>query len=104
MSTVTGRVARGAALLDEKRPGWWRDIDLARLDLRYGCTCIVGQVEHLEDEEDYTDALAALGLEHEWTEGDYGFDATSVYEFDEQLGDLAAAWRELITLRRESAP
>jgi hypothetical protein len=38
------RVARGAALLDEKRPGWERRIDLGTLTLHDPCGCIVGQL------------------------------------------------------------
>ncbi len=33
MATIAQRVAAGAALLDEKRPGWWRRIDLDTLDI-----------------------------------------------------------------------
>ena len=43
MNTVNERVERGAALLDEKRPGWWQDIDLGRLDISSSCDCIAGQ-------------------------------------------------------------
>ena len=39
------RVARGAALLDENRPGWATVIDTGKLDLRHDCACILGQLE-----------------------------------------------------------
>lgn len=38
------RVARGAAHLDEVRPGWWNEIDVGTLTLRDPCCCIVGQL------------------------------------------------------------
>lgn len=37
-------VARGAALLDEKRPGWAAEIDLTVLDLSNSCRCVLGQI------------------------------------------------------------
>ena len=49
MSEVTAgqlaeRVAAGAALLDERAPGWRAKIDLAVLDLDSDSGCILGQV------------------------------------------------------------
>lgn len=38
------RVARGAAMLDEKRPGWAAEIDLSVLELAYPCHCVLGQL------------------------------------------------------------
>lgn len=48
MSTITERVAKGAAFFDEKDPGWWRAdveraIDLDRLDFSSGDACLLGQ-------------------------------------------------------------
>lgn len=40
---VEARVARGAKLLDEKRPGWWRTITLKDLDLQDPNQCALGQ-------------------------------------------------------------
>lgn len=39
------RVARGAALLDEKRPGWANAINTGELDMSVDCMCILGQLE-----------------------------------------------------------
>lgn len=39
------RVARGATLLDAKRPGWADKIDITRLRMSSKCTCILGQLE-----------------------------------------------------------
>jgi hypothetical protein len=49
MITVTERVAAGAALLDKKVPGWWREdhkhaIDLSRLDTHDCLRCVLGQL------------------------------------------------------------
>ncbi len=35
--------AAGATLFDEKRPGWYRGINVAELDMIDDCKCIVGQ-------------------------------------------------------------
>jgi hypothetical protein len=37
-------VARGAAILDELRPGWYQDIDLEKLDLISSWHCVLGQL------------------------------------------------------------
>jgi hypothetical protein len=38
------RAERGAALLDEKVPGWEHRIDLGRLEMEHSCRCVLGQV------------------------------------------------------------
>ena len=42
-ASVAERVAAGARWLDEHRPGWDREIDLGRLDIRDECNCVIGQ-------------------------------------------------------------
>lgn len=41
---ATTRVARGAAHLDQVRPGWFARIDVGTLTLSDPCGCIVGQL------------------------------------------------------------
>lgn len=41
---VTERVTRGAALLDEKSPGWAGRINLESLNCEIYCFCILGQI------------------------------------------------------------
>lgn len=43
MTIVEQRVARGMAWLDANVVGWERSIDLATLDMRDGCNCVLGQ-------------------------------------------------------------
>jgi hypothetical protein len=38
------RVERGAALLDERRPGWWDEIDLETFEMANVCRCSLGQL------------------------------------------------------------
>lgn len=47
------RVRRGAALLDEKYPGWADRIELDRLDLGSCTTCVLGQLYQDQDIEAY---------------------------------------------------
>jgi hypothetical protein len=100
---ITGRVERGAALLDEKRPGWDGLIDLGRLDIQSSCNCVAGQLAggswafsltmeslELEDEEEFADhGFEADGNDHPTIEADYAA--------------LTVAWRDLITGRRAAA-
>lgn len=39
------RVARGAVLLDEKRPGWEQKIRVNELNMGSFCDCVIGQIE-----------------------------------------------------------
>lgn len=106
MSTLAERIARGAALLDEKVPGWPDKVDLDKLDLGSCSKCMVGQLTGTDYEKSggktYSDGIAELGLE--WgTEDDtnHGFDRGynedgSYYSYP----DLTAAWRAYILERR----
>lgn len=95
------RVARGAALLDEKRPGWAERIDLPTLSMASDCMCVLGQLEgsfwrvvftlfgkaDSSDNTPLTDALLC-GF---WFDGP----PESVTEY----GLLQDAWIEAITVR-----
>ena len=121
MTTVTERVAAGAAYLDEHDPGWDAAIDLELLDLGSGDRCILGQrcpMETLtawlgsapDDSDDFeyayhaqAQALTGLpsrglrtGLE-EWAIS-HGFNAS--FQEDDEYGALTAEWRRVIEARR----
>lgn len=98
MSTVAERVERGAALLDEKRPGWLDVIDVARLDIGSSCNCVGGQVGRALHLGTFVDVMGDLGL-LVTEEAAYGF------EHDTEAGyeDLTTAWRSLILARRAAA-
>ena len=101
MSTVAERVQRGAELLDEKRPGWWREIDLERLDVSSTCNCIGGQVAGVP--YGFTVAMEALGLDGEEAFVAHGFESDinlSDRLFRAEYAALTAAWRDLIAGRR----
>jgi hypothetical protein len=114
MSTITERVEKGAALLDEKRPGWWRDIDLLTLDIASRCGCVIGQLAGITKASDrglvYEAATRSLGVGYT-AEISMGFEAPMTREFGGDRGTaiaaeyaaLTAAWRDLITGRRTAA-
>lgn len=54
------RVERGAALLDERYPGWEHSVDLAKLDLSDSCRCILGQL--FDKDGYYIDGGYTLGV------------------------------------------
>lgn len=41
---ISKEVLRGAAYLDERRPGWEFEINLRRLDIASHCSCVLGQL------------------------------------------------------------
>lgn len=103
METMEQRVNRGAALLDEKRPGWWKSVDLARLDLNHCERCVLGQL--FGDYKEGRSALCLLsGLSNsvKWS-FDCGFTLVGpdVDCGDEEMEKLTQAWTKLIQQRRE---
>jgi hypothetical protein len=100
MSTVAERVARGAALLDEREPGWAERIDLGRLDVMSECRCVLGQL-YLREWPDlrlpYLFAVRALGIDDTQAEQALGFD-----DEDGEYPELTAEWHRVITARRSA--
>lgn len=122
--TVAGRVAKGAAFLDEHDPGWWRAdvpdaISLADLDLGDTSRCVLGQRCPLELLRDYLPAVRpgvryfayAAHLRRQAAVGGggspeawgiaMGFVATG--DLDREWSALTAAWRTVISGRRLEA-
>lgn len=90
MSTPRERVARGAALLDERVPGWERAVNLDYLAMQSKCHCVIGQLLG-----DYT--LGRRRMELSPQDGiDLGFDGDSEGDYSK----LQAEWRSLIESRR----
>ena len=87
MNTIAERLKRGAALLDAKRPGWWREIDLGRLDIESACNCIIGQLGS------YMETARSLGLYISLDDWLHGFEGG-------EYPELTDAWRDLIQQRR----
>ena len=94
MTAVAESVARGAALLDEKLPGWDERIDLADLQLASCYRCVLGQLFARSPIPAGTCSPYGLGI---WVLGIRG----SRYGFDGDDADqLNAEWRRVIAERR----
>jgi len=97
--TIAARVARGAALLDERMPGWDQRINLDRLDLHSPCRCILGQIFPASSRDGgYWDGIKELGLAS-WGPDPggaeaYGFTTARNFQM------LTAEWRRVIGARR----
>jgi hypothetical protein len=88
------RVARGVALLDEKRPGWSREVNPDTLDMRSNTLCVLGQLfDH------YGEGLRVLSLGTRIEATRYGFDVvSSLYWINRPESDaLTEAWRTVLT-------
>lgn len=57
LAPASVRAAAGAAYLDERDPGWHKQIDIAELDLGCGAKCILGQLYR-----GYGPGLVAAGI------------------------------------------
>jgi hypothetical protein len=91
-ASIAERVAAGAALLDERVPGWHDAIDVDRLDIDSPTQCVLGQLygDYLAGE----DALSELA--DSWSSAvSYGF-----VERDVDGDELTDAWRALIEQRQ----
>ena len=98
MSTVAGRVARGAALLNEKLPGWDERIDLAGLELSSCYRCVLGQLFARSPGPETGSELSPYGLgiwalDLRGSGADYGFDGPDT-------DALNAEWRKVIEAAR----
>lgn len=91
------RVHRGATLLDERRPGWAEQVDLARLDMASPWQCVLGQVGG-GGIGCYNDTCEALGLAEADAQRAHGFE-TSV---GESYGVLHGPWVDEIESRRQA--
>jgi hypothetical protein len=125
VSTITERVAAGAAFLDEHNPGWEGAIDLEKLDLGSGDRCILGQTCPMEtltawlgnaptdlDDFEYAyhaQAQALTGLPSRGYRGDLeewaaarGFNV-SYNEPSDTYDALTREWKRVITERRAAS-
>lgn len=99
------RVARGAALLDAKVPGWVDMIDLAALDVGDGFCCPLGQTAGADfygnGDGSYYEGKAKLGLDDDDAAAMLGFFADdSSWRVEGEYGALTAEWRRVIEARR----
>lgn len=105
VALMTERIERGAALLDERRPGWEAEIDLDRLNLASSTDCVLGQLWGSREWVGYTRGLKVLRL------GDYNYTPNAKLHgftlgLDSNAVDyrrLTYLWHDLIVSRRRVA-
>jgi hypothetical protein len=96
------RVAKGVALLDEKRPGWEREIDLGRLDIQHGDRCVTAQLSGVGswytgmEQLDLTSGNDGTYVAHGFNAEDAPPEGVEGYDQFEAYGTLNALWREVI--------
>lgn len=100
---IPTRVAKGVALLDEKKPGWVGLINLADLQLCSSEHCVLGQTYG-----DYWNGLRELGFYDEdmnvirVDDADYGFDAyEQKYGRGPEFSALQAEWVRVLAVLRQ---
>ncbi len=103
MDDVQERVANGAALLDEKIPGWELRINLQELNLSSCVTCVLGQLYgHYDEgmEEIFPAEVCECGEEHLSMErsAPHGFSASGI-DTGEQYTALDVEWTRVIKER-----
>lgn len=101
-TTIAERVAKGAALLDVKTPGWWRRIDLSRLDMNCAERCVSGQ-----SLGDYHESATEMFGDDWDAPAAHGFNAAggerNWVEWESEMAGLDAEWRRVIGARRAGA-
>ncbi len=96
--------SRGAALLDERNPGWWRRIDLDKLNVRSIHCCPLGQVYGR-----YGPGIDALKLIRLSDRSLSGFSIGPVGDYEDVVSperqakwaQLTEAWKSIIRARLE---
>lgn len=102
---IKASVEKGAQLLDQKKPGWYLKIDIARLEMETCRRCVLGQLYG-----EYDVGLAHLHLPYnDYDPGlQFGFslldptDSHIASITDPRWNTLRSLWIEQITKRQEA--
>lgn len=96
------RVARGAALLDERSPGWWRTLVPENVDIRYYERCVLGSIN---PEVGYLALVYELDLDPKDFDQlvERGFDVYQDEDASESYARVTDTWRNLIAGRQLEA-
>jgi len=104
------RAGRGAALLDERSPGWWRTLVPESIHQAFGATCVVGSLNPDVDYYAMLDELEVqdVAADEPGTVVWYGFDLLDTeYHHTlhgcESFSRLTDVWRNLIAERQLKA-
>ena len=106
------RVAKGAALLDEKWPTWATDVDLETLNIAAGSDCMTAQYDAFRQKAEgvanifghWVDGMRRLGLNgDEYVAHGFNGVAEGGCVPQDAYDALNRLWRDLILLRRGAA-
>ena len=105
-SDIATRVAKGVALLDERKPGWMDRINLITLDVQDPNMCILGQLYPVRDDDMFPDGfnkgISALSLCSDAQE--HGVDCYPHHDILDQRQDyvyLTQEWKRVIKILRQ---
>jgi hypothetical protein len=95
-------VAKGAVFADERLPGWYRRVDLGKLNLRNCTACVLGQLfGFTQARNPYWEGCKQLDLNFEDVVA-YGFDpGLRVARTSQSWDNLTGCWKQEITRRLE---
>jgi len=96
-TSFEARVAQGVAFLNDVKPGWYRGIDLAKLDISCPDNCACAQVEGCK----YGMAVSRLYKLKQFEESNLGFIqdiglGAGDIEIRRHYAQLTTAWRKAI--------
>lgn len=104
VETIKGRIERGMALLDKRKPAWCKKIDLATLNLASSYRCVLGQVygtkrsvTDCDGDDGYVIGTDRLKLFSVVRRVECGFSTYDSYT------QLTAAWKRAIKAHCEDA-
>lgn len=93
MDSIHDCVRRGAALLDQHLPEWWKKIDIDKLWMHNTCKCILGQCYG-----SFSEGKLALKLsQYSSSDSDNGFEVAINGDYRR----LEAEWVRVITERQK---
>ena len=101
---LCSRVARGALLLDDAEPQWFRRIALDELAMESCDRCILGQL-HGDYMAGFRHILRSFSSKQLFTASDYGFTLPKIEQeveesvWERRFAALAALWRREVRLR-----
>jgi len=103
-TNVRPEVRRGAEWLDEVRPGWEHQINLADLELHSCLWCVVGQLWPEMNNYALREVPESVPGAARGYDVDYGFDIEGIYPktYKDEYAKLTEEWRDLIVERRMS--
>lgn len=102
IQNLNDSVERGVAVLDRKRPGWWKKIKLTKLDMSSGmydeaygsCGCILAQLAPDGDYDTGVDRLTRAADKDEWATRRGFMAEPDFYAY------LTRKWKQVIRERR----